>query len=140
MIIRSSKSFLSFGSLDHQANLANLFRPITQANTNEPAAASGKNRHVDLLDQILLYSSIASAVLHTYHPQYQAQLNNFMVLNSQIHRSISPSDLSPPQRPRHRHHHHHRHSTTPRRTQPTSTPSNNEQQQQQTNEHHNNEI
>lgn len=111
-------------------------------NTNESAAASGKNLLIYPFDKVLLFPSIASAVLHTYHPQYQAQLNNFMVLNSQIHRSISPSDLSPPQRPRHRHHHH-RHSTTPRRAQPTSTAGNNEQKQQpqqQTSEHHNNEI
>jgi len=53
-------------------------------------------------------------------------------MNSQIHRSISPADLSPPQRTRHRHHHHHhhhRHSTTPRRTQqPTSVEADHDQQ------------
>jgi hypothetical protein len=59
-----------------------------------------------------------------------------MLLNSQIHRSISPSDLSPQQRPRNRHHHH-RHSTTSRRTQPTSTIINNEQQ---ISEHNKNDV
>ena len=78
-------------------------------------------------------SFLASAVLHTYHPQYQTSLSNLMLLNSQIHRSISPSDLSPPQRPRNRHHHH-RHSTTPRRTQTNPTVVNDEQQ---TSEHKN---
>jgi hypothetical protein len=75
---------------------------------------------------IVFFCFIASAVLHTYHPQYQTSLNNLMLLNSQIQRSISPSDLSPQQRPRHRHHH--RHSTTPRRTQTTPAVVNNEQQ------------
>jgi hypothetical protein len=84
-------------------------------------------------------SFLASAVLHTYHPQYQTSLSNLMLLNSQIHRSISPSDLSPPQRPRnrhhhHHHHHHHRHSTTPRRTQTNPAVVNDEQQ---TTEHKN---
>lgn len=88
----------------HQPNLASLFRPIIQNSTNE-------------------------SVLHTYHPQYQASLNNLMLLNTQIQRSVSPSDLSPPQRPRNRHHHHHhRHSTTPRRTQLTPIIMNDEQQ------------
>ncbi|CAF1110177.1 unnamed protein product [Rotaria sordida] len=97
--------------IDNQPNIVSLFRPITQNNTNESVAASG------------------SAVLHTYHPQYQTSLNNLMLLNSQIQRSVSPSDLSPPQRPRNRHHHHHhRHSTTPRRTQTTPIVSNDEQQ------------
>lgn len=39
-----------------------------------------------------------------------------MIVQSPIHRSISPADLSPQQRSRHRSHHH-RHSTNQRRIQ-----------------------
>ncbi|CAF4020532.1 unnamed protein product [Rotaria sp. Silwood2] len=106
-------------STDNQPNISSLFRPITQNNTNESVAAS------------------ASAVLHTYHPQYQTSLNNLMLLNSQIQRSVSPSDLSPQQRSRNRHHHH-RHSTTPRRTQQTTPIVINDEQQ--TSEHNKNNV
>lgn len=58
----------------------------------------------------------ASAVHQTFHPQYQSSLNNLMIVQSPIHRSISPADLSPQQRTRPRSHHH-RHSTNQRRIQ-----------------------
>ncbi|CAF0782676.1 unnamed protein product [Adineta steineri] len=98
--------------MDNQAHIASIFRPITQSSTDDSSAAS------------------ASTVIHTYHPQYQTSLNNLMLLNSQIQRSISPSDLSPQQRPRnrHHHHHHHRHSGLPRRSQTAPAMSNDEQQ------------
>ncbi len=89
----------------------------------------------------MFFFFIATTVLHPYHPQYQTSLNNLMLLNSQIQRSISPSDLSPQQRPRNRHHHHHhyhhRHSTTPRRTQTNPAVINDEQQ---TSEHKKNDV
>ncbi|CAF1166698.1 unnamed protein product [Rotaria magnacalcarata] len=96
-------------SSDNQPNISSLFRPIIQNSTNESTASS------------------AATVIHAFHPQYQTSLNNLMLLNSQIQRSVSPSDLSPPQRPRNRHHHH-RHSTTARRTQITPVAVNDEQQ------------
>jgi hypothetical protein len=45
-----------------------------------------------------------------------------MLLNSPIHRSISPSDINLQQRSRHRHSHHHRHSTAATRRTQTANP------------------
>ncbi|CAF1442576.1 unnamed protein product [Adineta ricciae] len=104
--------------MDNQNNIATLFRPITQTDNNELPAAS------------------AAAILHPYHPQYQTSLNNLLLLNSQIQRSISPSDLSPPQRPRNRHYSH-RYSTIPRRSHTSSTVANDDQQ---TSEQNSNDV
>jgi hypothetical protein len=125
---------------DNPSNISSLFRSIAQNNTNEPADASGKYFFLIIKIKSLFFFFIATTVLHPYHPQYQTSLNNLMLLNSQIQRSISPSDLSPQQRPRNRHHHHHyhhRHSTTPRRTQTNPAVTNDEQQ---TSEHKKNDV
>lgn len=108
--------------LENQQNLATLFRPISQPTTNtESLAASGTIRRIELFSMLIVDLFLASAMHNTYHPQYQSTLNSLMLIQSPIHRSISPSDLSPQQRNRHRSHHHHRHSTNTRRTQTNPT-------------------